>query len=146
MPAEAVGLRNPARKLAASAMFFSFLISGLLAFAPASAPATAAPLVAMAPAAGPLEPCKIYGSVYLETDPSRRSYCFGTVYVEPNEAFADVIVFKEDNKLFADKAGLWADAPARDFADYVLLVTTDRSRADFSIHYTKVRSFAGCKQ
>jgi hypothetical protein len=25
-------------------------------------------------------------------------------------------------------------------------VTTDRSRADFAIHYTKVRSFAGCKQ
>ncbi|ALW87178.1 hypothetical protein AUC43_02005 [Hymenobacter sedentarius] len=97
-------------------------------------------------AAGPLEPCKIYGSVYLETDPSRRNYCLGTVYVEPEEAFVDLIVFKEANKLFADKAGLWADAPARDFADYVLFVTTDRSRADFSIHYTKVRSFAGCKQ
>ena len=126
-------------------MFFSFLFTGFLALTSAAAPLGAVPTRAHAPMAGPLEPCKIYGSVYLETDPSRRSYCYGTVYVEPEEAFADLLVFKEDNKLFADRAGLWADAPARDFADYVLLVTTDRSRADFAIHYTKVRSFAGCK-
>ena len=113
----------------------SFLLTFLLALAPAKTPATVS-----------LEPCKIYGSVYLETDPARRSYCTGTVYVEPEEAFANLVVFKESNKLFADKPGLWADAPARDFADYVLFVTTDRSRADFAIHYTKVRSFAGCKQ
>ncbi|MFC7666136.1 hypothetical protein ACFQT0_00810 [Hymenobacter humi] len=91
-------------------MFFSFLLTALLATAPAHIPAVKAPEVA--PATASLEPCKIYGSVYLETDPSRRSYCFGTVYVEPEEAFADLIVFKENNKLFADKAGLWADAPA----------------------------------
>ncbi|MBF9142432.1 hypothetical protein [Hymenobacter properus] len=125
-------------------MFFSLLLTALLATAPA--PAAEAPVAKATHAAGPLEPCKIFGSVYLETDPARRSYCYGTVYVEPEEAFADVLVFKENNKLFADKAGLWADAPARDFADYVLLVVKDRSRADFSIHYTTVRSFAGCKQ
>ncbi|HEX8329970.1 MAG TPA: hypothetical protein VF629_20705 [Hymenobacter sp.] len=127
-------------------MFFSFLLAGLLALTPGHKAAAAARVPAVTSAAGPLEPCKIFGSVYLETDPSRRSYCFGTVYIEPEEAFANLIVFKEDNKLFADRAGLWADAPARDFADYVLFVTTDRSRADFAIHYTKVRSFAGCKQ
>ena len=103
-----------------------------------------APAPAAAPAAS-IEPCRIYGSVYLETNPARRSYCFGTVYVEPEEAFARLLVFKEDNKLFADKTGLWHEAPARDFADYVLFVTPDRNRADFSIHYTKVRSFAGCR-
>ncbi|WP_201983642.1 hypothetical protein [Hymenobacter rubidus] len=126
-------------------MFFSFLLSGLLAFAPAARPLVPTSVATLARATGPLEPCKIFGSVYLETDVSRRSYCFGTVYIEPEEAFADVLIFKENNKLFADKAGLWADAPARDFADYVLLVVKDRSRADFSIHYTTVRSFAGCK-
>jgi hypothetical protein len=124
-------------------MFFSLLLTALLATA--SAPPAEAPAAKATRVAGPLEPCKIFGSVYLETDPARRSYCYGTVYVEPEEAFADVLVFKENNKLFADKAGLWAEAPARNFADYVLLVVTDRSRADFSIHYTKVRSFAGCK-
>ncbi len=50
------------------------------------------------------------------------------MYVEPEEAFANLIVFKETNKLFADKTGLWADAPARDFADYVLFVTPDRGK------------------
>jgi hypothetical protein len=124
-------------------MFFSLLLTVLLATAPALP--IEAPAAKGTHLAGPLEPCKIFGSVYLETDPTRRSYCYGTVYVEPEEAFADVLVFKENNKLFADKAGLWADAPARDFADYVLLVVKDRSRADFSIHYTTVRSFAGCK-
>ena len=96
--------------------------------------------------AGSVEPCKIYGSVYLETDPSRRNACFATVYVEPEESFADVRVFKENNKLFADKTGLWYPADNREFADYVLYLTTDRSRADFAIHYTTVRSFAGCRQ
>ena len=125
-------------------MFFSFLLTAFLAAAPVDV--TTPKVLEAALATASLEPCKIYGSVYLETDPSRRSYCFGTVYVEPEEAFADLIVFKETNKLFADKAGLWADAPARDFADYVLFVTPDRGKADFAIHYTKVRSFAGCKQ
>ena len=95
---------------------------------------------------GSVEPCKIYGSVYLETDPRRANSCFAVVYVEPEQAFADVLVFNETNKLFADKAGLWCPAENREFADYVLYVTTDRSRADFAIHYTKVRSFAGCKE
>lgn len=94
---------------------------------------------------GSVDPCKVYGSIYLETDPTRRSGCFGIVYVEPDQAFADLLVFKEENKLFADKAGLWAEAPNRDFADYVLFVTPTRGLADFTIHYTPVRSFAGCK-
>ena len=114
---------------------FSFLLSALLALAPA--PPTAP--------AGSYEPCKIYGAVYLETDPARRSACFGRVYIEPEEAFADVLVFNEQNKLFADKAGLWYEAPNRDFADYVLFVTKERGQADFAIHYTKIRSFAGCR-
>ena len=115
-------------------MFFSFLLTTLLALLPAPA----------APA-GSIEPCKIYGSVYLETDPRLRSNCFATVYIEPEEAFADVLVFQENNKLFADKAGLWYPAENRAFADYTLFVTTDRNLAEFAIHYTKVRSFAGCK-
>ena len=122
---------------------FSFLLSALLALAPAPATVPTAP-VAVAPA-GSYDPCKIFGSVYLETDPRRRANCFGVVYVEPEEAFANLLVFKESNKLFADKAGLWAEAPNREFADYVLFVTTERGQADFAIHYTTVRSFAGCK-
>lgn len=125
----------------------SFLLSSLLFFAVPGAstkPGGLAP-VAVRPA-GSVEPCKIFGSVYLENDPRRANSCFAVVYVEPEQAFADVLVFNETNKLFADKAGLWCPAENREFADYTLFVTTDRSRADFAIHYTKVRSFAGCKQ
>jgi len=115
-------------------VFLSFLCAALLALVPAP----------RAPR-GSIDPCKIYGSMYLETDPARRAGCFGIVYVEPDPAFADLLVFKESNKLFADKAGLWAEAPNRDFADYALFVTPTRGLADFTIHYTTVRSFAGCK-
>ncbi len=114
-------------------MFFSFILAALLALNPAkTAPAS-------------VEPCKIYGSIYLETDPRLRNNCFATVYIEPEETFADVLVYQENNKLFADKAGLWYPAENRAFADYSLFVTTDRNLAEFSIHYIKVRSFAGCK-
>lgn len=125
-------------------MLASLLVSGLLALNPFPA-APRVPLVAAAPA-GSVEPCRIYGSVFLETDPRRKNQCFGTLYVEPEEAFADVLIFKETNKLFADKVGLWYLTDSRDFADYVLFVTEQRNLADFAIHFTKVRSFAGCRK
>lgn len=115
-------------------MFFSFLFTALLALRPATSPAPTG-----------VDPCKIYGAIYLETDPRLRGNSFATVYIEPEEAFADVLVYQETNKLFADKAGLWYPADNREFADYRLFVTTDRNLAEFSIHYTKVRSFAGCR-
>jgi hypothetical protein len=127
-------------------MLVSLLLSGLLALNPFRA-APRVPFVApVAVPAGSIDPCQIYGSIYLETDPSRRSYCFATVYLEPEEAFADLMVYKEDNKLFADKAGFWSPASTRDFADYVLYVTDKRALADFYIHYTDSRSFAGCRK
>ena len=127
-------------------MLVSLLISGLLALNPFRA---APPVPFVAPAVAPfgsIDPCQIYGSVYLETEPNRRSYCFATIYLEPEEAFADLLVYKEDNKLFADKNGFWYQTPTRDFADYVLFVSDRRALADFSITYTKSRSFAGCRK
>ncbi|UOR04307.1 DUF6150 family protein [Hymenobacter aerilatus] len=94
---------------------------------------------------GSVDPCRIYGSIFLETDPRRRNQCFATVYVEPETAFTNLMVYKEDNKLFADQAGLWAFTDARDFADYRIFVTENRNLADFTIHYTDVRSYAGCR-
>lgn len=90
--------------------------------------------------------CSIYGSVYLTSDLKYKSLARYIVYLEPEEAFANLAVFKEGNKLFADKPGLWYPAPAHDFADHVLFVTTNRAFADFSVFYTKSRSFAGCKE
>lgn len=128
-------------------MFLTSLVSALLWWQPA-APAPVAPLApAVArPAGGYADPCKLYGAIYLERDPRRRGFCSATVYVEQQEAFANLVVFEEVNKLFADKAGLWYLTDARDFADFTVLVTDNRSFADFGIYYTKVRSFAGCRK
>ena len=92
------------------------------------------------------EYCRLYGSVFLTADPKYKSLARYVVYIEPEEAFANLVVFKEENKLFADKPGFWYPAPAHDFADHVLFVTTNRAFADFSVYYTKSRSFAGCKE
>ncbi|MDQ3290149.1 MAG: DUF6150 family protein [Bacteroidota bacterium] len=90
--------------------------------------------------------CRIYGSVFLTSDPKYKRMARYVVYLETEEAFANLVVFKEENKLFADKPGLWYPAPAHDFADHVLFVTTNRAFADFSVFYTKSRSFAGCRE
>ncbi|SHI29758.1 hypothetical protein SAMN02745146_0421 [Hymenobacter daecheongensis DSM 21074] len=124
-------------------MLAALLVSASLALNPIQ-PQPRVPFVAVAPM-GSIEPCRIYGSVFLETNPARRGFCFATVYLESEEAFADVLVYREDNKLFADKAGFWYSPAGPNFADYVLFVTENRALADFSIHYTDVRSFAGCR-
>ncbi len=106
------------------------------------------PLVAAGPTARPadVEFCQIFGAVYLERDPRQRGFCSFIAYEEPEEAFADINVFQEDNRLFADRQGLWYLAPNRAFADYVVFVSPTRGQADFSIHYTPTRGFAGCRR
>ena len=119
---------------------FASLFAWLLAAPPAPGPA--APLVR--PAA--VEFCQIYGAVYLERDPRQRAFCAFIAYEEPEEAFADLRVYREENKLVADQPGLWYLAPSRAFADYIVFVTPTRGQADFSITYTTARTFAGCRK
>ncbi|GAB2949328.1 hypothetical protein GCM10027048_12990 [Hymenobacter coalescens] len=126
-------------------MLLTTLVSALLWWQPAAA-ATAPRPPAVRQSGGYADPCKLYGTIYLERDPRRRGFCSATVYVEQQEAFANLVVYEEANKLFADKPGLWYITEARDFADYTVLVTDNRSFADFGIYYTKVRSFAGCRK
>lgn len=89
--------------------------------------------------------CRVYGSVYLERDPKRQAGTQFTIYEETEDAFANLVVYKEENKLFADEPGLWYLAPNRDFADFVIFVSPNRNLADFGVYFTKTRSFAGCK-
>lgn len=102
------------------------------------------PLPLLRPAA--VEFCQIYGAVYLERDPAKRAFCPFIAYEEPNEGFADLNVFREENKLFADQQGLWYLTPNRAFADYVVFLTPERGFADFRIHYVTSRAFAGCQK
>ncbi len=97
------------------------------------------------PAVAASKYCRIYGSVYLERDPRRKNATQFTIYEETEEAFANLVVYKESNKLFADAEGLWYITPNRDFADFVLFVSPNRNLADFGVHFTTIRSFAGCR-
>lgn len=91
------------------------------------------------------EICRMFGSVYLTSDPKEKSLARYIIYIEPEAAYADIQVFKENNKLFADGPGLWYLTSGRNFADHIFFVTTNRAFADFSVHYTKARTFAGCR-
>ncbi|WP_245327771.1 DUF6150 family protein [Hymenobacter fodinae] len=124
-------------------MLTTLLLAGLLALNPFQ-PAPRMPLAATSLSS--VDPCRVFGTVYLETDPRRQSRCFGSVYMEPEADFADLMVFKETSKLFADKVGLWYLTDSPNFADYSLFVTDNRNLADFSIQFTKSRSYAGCRK
>lgn len=87
------------------------------------------------------DPCSIFGVVYLEPVKKRADYI---VYEEKTEAFADLRVFREENRLLADDTGLWYFTDKRDFADFTIFVQNQPSNADFTIYYTDVISYAGC--
>jgi hypothetical protein len=124
----------------------SFLPFFLLLFT--AGPPQAGPLAALPgpTAAAESRICRMYGSVYLTSDPRQKSYARYIVFVEPEETYADLLVFKETNKLFADAPGLWYMTNNRSFADHIFFVTNNRAFADFSIHFTEKRTFAGCRQ
>ncbi|GHA67794.1 DUF6150 family protein [Pontibacter akesuensis] len=90
-------------------------------------------------------PCRIYGSVYLERDPMYKSMASHIVFVGEEEAFADMVVFRESNKLFADAPAIWYITPNKAFADHILYVTDQRHLADFTVHFTDVRAIATCR-
>lgn len=99
------------------------------------------------PTAGKPDVCRIYGRVYLDKgQPRDIGIPYFVVYQEKNDAFADLVVFKEDNRLFADGPGLWYVTEERGLADFILYVTDRRGFADFTFQYTDARSFAGCKE
>ncbi|MBC5994698.1 hypothetical protein [Pontibacter cellulosilyticus] len=121
------------------------LITFWLALAPMFLTPKAAPAEAKK-AAVARDYCKIYGAVYLERDPKYKNTAAYTVYLNEEEAFANMIVYRENNKLFADATAIWYLTPNKAFADHILYVTDNRNFADFSVHYTNVRSFATCRE
>lgn len=90
--------------------------------------------------------CRVYGAVYLERDPKYKNTASFTVYLNEDEAFANMVVYRENNKLFADGTAIWYLTPSKAFADHILYVTENRNFADFTVHYTDVRTFATCRE
>lgn len=85
--------------------------------------------------------CDVFG-VMVEVD--RVSQADFIVYEEESENFSDIIVFDQDNRLFANRPGHWHFVRDEKFARYRLFFTTDRDQADFSVFFTDFESFAGC--
>lgn len=85
--------------------------------------------------------CQLYGAVYITENPSEANF---KIFVEESEAFADLVVFREENRLMADEPGIWflSDSPA--FTNFSVFIEKRRGLADFAIFYTDILSFAGC--
>jgi hypothetical protein len=87
--------------------------------------------------------CDLYGTVYIEKEKTLADF---SIYIEEtSESFADLVIFREDNQLFADKSGIWYFTDNRGLAQYRVFIEKNKDRADFSIFYTDTRSFAGCR-
>ncbi len=85
--------------------------------------------------------CQIYGSLAVVDDPRRAHF---KVYIEESEGLADIIVFEEEIRLYADRVGIWYFMKNPGLADYVIYFEDNKHFADFSIYYTDIESFARC--
>lgn len=85
--------------------------------------------------------CRVFGTVYFEKKKEMAEY---SVFVTSTEAFADVIVYLEENQLMADDSGLWHITTDREFADHIIYIEKEESFADFVIFYTKNQAYATC--
>lgn len=89
-----------------------------------------------------VDPCTLYGAVYVEEVESFADY---RVFREEDEGFSDLIVFKEQARSFADRNGLWYFTDVRGFADFTISFTEVRGFADLNVHFTEFKSLAGCR-
>ena len=85
--------------------------------------------------------CNIFGTVFIVDNPKEADF---RVYIEESEGSADVWVYDTEDKLFADRPGLWYFTNQKAFADFTIYLEKDKYLADFSIYYTDTESFAGC--
>ena len=87
--------------------------------------------------------CKIYGS-FFEVDYAHQADYI--IYEEESEGSADVIVYEQLNRLYADRPGMWFFTDKKDFAQYKIYFSKKRQDAHFSVYFTTFESFAGCNQ
>lgn len=93
-------------------------------------------------APGRIEPCKIFGKIFIVTDKRQADY---KIYEEETEAFAQLVVFKQENRFYADKQGQWFFTKDKTEADFWVYFVDSKGLSDFTIAYTQTESFAGCK-
>ncbi len=86
--------------------------------------------------------CQVYGSIYIESNIEMADY---SIFIQPEEAFADLVAYKTDDALYASANGLWYITNQKAFADHIIYFSTTESNADFSVYFTDNESFVGCK-
>jgi hypothetical protein len=87
--------------------------------------------------------CELKGAVYVEKNDANMAQF--SVYIQESEAFAQVLVFEEDSRTYADKPGLWYFVENPGMADFIIYYVEEEGMADFSIYFTDIASFAGCQ-
>ncbi len=87
--------------------------------------------------------CEIFGSIHEVEDPHKADYI---VYEDYSETSADIIVFEQTNKFYADKPGMWYFEEDENFATYKIFFTDREREAHFSVFFTRFESFAGCNE
>ncbi len=87
--------------------------------------------------------CDLRGAVFVE--PVDRNLAQYSVFIEETESFAEMLIFKENSRTYADRPGLWYFVENRGLADFVIFYEDEPGYADFSIFFTETASFAGCQ-
>ena len=85
--------------------------------------------------------CEVFGSVHEVKDPWEADYI---VYATSSEVSADIIVFEQQNKFYADKPGMWFFEENREFSTFKVYFTDREREAQFTVYFTRFESFAGC--
>jgi uncharacterized protein DUF6150 len=85
--------------------------------------------------------CDVYGQIFVTEIPQQAHY---RVFIDDSEAFANLVVFEEENALMADREGMWFFTNSRGLANFSIYFTENKSDADFTIFYTDIPGFAGC--
>lgn len=91
---------------------------------------------------GRIDPCKVFGKIFIVSDKRQADY---RVFEEESEAFAHLVVYKQDNRFYSDKQGQWFFTKDKTEADFWVYLVDSKGLSDFSIAYTQTESFAGCK-
>lgn len=86
--------------------------------------------------------CSTYGIIYFVDKQNQADLI---IKLESDESIANMLVYKEDNRLMADTDGVWyiTDNPA--LAKYRVFMTNNAQIADFTVCYIEDRAFAGCQ-
>jgi hypothetical protein len=87
--------------------------------------------------------CQIFGKIYVVT---QKNLADAKVYIEESEGLAELNVFQQSNKFYADKSGQWFFTTDKREANFWVYFEPVKGHADFSIFYIDTESFAGCKQ